>query len=450
MGITAASVVPFPVDEVLAWHGRPGAFSRLLPPWLPLRMIHEPSSLEDGRTVVRLPGGLSLVTRLEGSKAAQRFVEHLVSPPLPWRHTHEFGAEPGGGTRVIDTVETPLPEVLLRQPFRFRHRQLADDLGVQAEMGGHASAPLTVAITGSSGLVGSSLSSLLSTGGHRVIHLVRREARTESERRWDPEAPAVDLLAGVDAVVHLAGASIGGRFTAAHKRSIRDSRVIPTANLARLMSTMGEPPSVLVVASAVGYYGADCGNRWLDEDSPPGDDFLAQVVTDWEAASIPAEEAGIRVVRVRTGIVQSPRGGVLRLLRPLVATGLGGRLGRGDQWLSWIDLDDLTDIYYRAIADRRVAGAINAVAPSPVTNKEYIGTLASVMRRPARLPIPSIGPRLLLGPEGTHQLALASQRVRPAALEPLAHRFRRPVLELCLRHQLGRLPDAEAPVAETP
>jgi uncharacterized protein (TIGR01777 family) len=441
MGITMTSVVPAAVDELFAWYSRPGSFHRLLPPWLPIRMVSEPSFPEDRRVRLRLPGGVRWETELEEWTPPNRFVERLVSLPVPWHHTHEFRAESQNTTLVVDTVRTPLPSSVLRQPFRFRHRQLADDLKTQAVMRALMPKPATVAITGSSGLVGSALCSLLSTAGNRVIHLVRRAPRNTSERRWDPAAPEQDLLSGVDAVVHLAGASVGGRFTPGHKRAIRESRIGPTENLARLMRSMAQPPHVFVVASAIGYYGADAGDHWLDETSPPGSDFLAQVVVDWEAASAQAEEGGIRVVRVRTGIVQSTRGGVLRLLRPLVATGVAGKLGSGNQWMSWIDLDDLTDIYFRALGDPRVSGPVNAVAPDPVTNEQYVHTLASIMRRPAKLTVPTLGPRLLLGSEGANQLAFASQRVRPATLGALQHQFRRPDLERSLRHQLGRLAD---------
>jgi hypothetical protein len=177
----------------------------------------------------------------------------------------------------------------------------------------------------------------------------------------------------------------------------------------------------------------------LDEAADRGAGFLADVVADWERATSAAVGAGVRVVNVRTGIVQSPRGGSLQLLRRLFALGLGGRLGDGQQWTPWIDLDDLTDIYLRALVDDRLAGAVNAVAPDPVRNSEYTRTLGRVLRRPAVLPVPPFGPRLLLGAEGAREVAFAGQRVEPKALDAVAHRFRRPTLESCLRHQLGRL-----------
>ena len=186
---------------------------------------------------------------------------------------------------------------------------------------------------------------------------------------------------GVDAVIHLAaGASIAGRFTDSHRKAIRDSRIGPTRRLAEVAARGG---TVLISASAIGYYGYDRGDDVLTEDSERGDGFLADLVADWEDATAPAREAGVRVVNVRTGIVQSPRGGTLKLMRPLFSAGLGGRLGDGRQWLSWIGIDDLVDVYYRALWDTTLSGPVNAVAPQPVRNTEYTRTLAHVLHRPA-------------------------------------------------------------------
>jgi len=438
MGLTHSSVVAAPLAEVFAWHERPGAIARLTPPWSPVRVGAEAESLRDGRAVLKLPGGVSWVAQHSGYDPPHLFVDELTSLPLHWRHTHEFAAEPGGGTRVTDRVDTPVPAALLRQMFRYRHRQLADDLAVHQLVAGYRSEPLTVAMTGSSGLVGSALTALLTTGGHRVIRLVRHPARSSDERTWQPDDPDPQLLDGVDAVVHLAGAPIAGRFTAAHKRAVYNSRVGPTRKLAELMSRAPAGPQTLVAASAIGYYGADRGAEVLTESSTGGQGFLADVVADWEAATAPAADAGIRVVNVRTGIVQSPHGGTLQLFRPLFTAGLGGRLGSGRQWTSWIDIDDLTDIYYRGIVDPELVGPVNATAPNPVRNSDYTATLARVLHRPALLPVPALGPRLLLGTEGSTELAEANQHVAPNRLLAVNHPFRHPTLEGCLRHQLGR------------
>ncbi|MGH8960572.1 MAG: TIGR01777 family oxidoreductase [Jatrophihabitantaceae bacterium] len=439
MGIQATAVVPFPIEETFAWHERRGALQRLVPPWQPLRVQREPDNLRDGRAELRLPGGLVWIAQHRDYQPPHQFADRLSNLPLPWRHTHRFEAVGSEQTRVIDQVDTPVPASALRSTFAYRHRQLADDLAVARAAEQLRPAPLTVAITGSSGLVGTALSALLGVCGHRVIRLVRRATSAPDERPWNPAAPDPAMLAGIDAVVHLAGASIAGRFTDDHRRAIRDSRVEPTRRLAELIAAQPTGPDTLICASAIGYYGPDRGDELLDEDAERGDGFLADVVTAWEGATTPASAAGIRVAHIRTGIVQSPRGGALRLQRPLFAAALGGRLGDGRQWTSWIDLDDLTDIYLRAVLDTALAGPVNAVSPQPVRNEDYTATLARVLRRPALLPVPAAGPRLLLGRQGAREVALAGQLVIPARLTSTGHSLRRPQLEDCLRHQLGHL-----------
>ena len=449
MGLEYSSVLDAPIYEVFDWHTRPGAFTRLTPPWQPGHLIAEADSLASGRAVLGLPGGLRWVADHQPDfyDPPRRFVDSIGSDgpaSLPvklavrWQHTHDFEEVAGGRTRVIDRVATPVPARALRPMFRYRHHQLADDIAAHRTAAAHGLTPLTVAITGASGLVGAQVAAFLSTGGHRVVRLVRHPTDKPDERQWDPDDPDPGLLAGVDAVIHLAGASIAGRFTDQHRAAIRDSRIGPTRRLAELIAQSSDGPRVLVSASAIGYYGYDRGEESLTEDSGRGDGFLAEVVADWEDATAPAERAGIRVVRVRTGIVQSPAGGTLRLLRPLFAAGLGGRLGSGQQWFSWIGVDDLVDVYHRALWDTDLSGPVNAVAAEPVRNVDYTRVLAHVLRRPALLPVPPLGPVALLGQQGARELALANQRVLPARLLQAGHRFRRPDLEQTLRHLLGR------------
>ncbi|WP_435592866.1 TIGR01777 family oxidoreductase [Nocardia sp. bgisy118] len=449
MAIACSSVVAAPRSEVFAWYARPGAFTRLAPPWQPVSLIAETDSLADGRAVLGLPGGLRWVARHDpdGYQPPRRFVDAvtadgLASEPaarlLRWRHVHEFEEVDARHTRVIDRVDTPIPEFVLRPTFDYRYRQLADDLLAHRRAAEHGFGTTTIAVTGASGLIGTALCAFLSTGGHRVLRLVRHPARTPDERRWDPADPDPALFDGVDAVVHLAGASIAGRFTEDHKRAVRESRIGPTRKLAELAARSGL--STFVSASAIGLYGYDRGDETLTEEADRGDGFLAEVVADWEAATGPAEDAGIRTIRVRTGIVQSPRGGTLRLLRPLFGAGLGGRIGDGRQWLSWIGLDDLVDVYHRALWDESLAGPINAVAPQPVRNSEYTEVLAHVLHRPALLPVPDFGPALLLGRQGARELAAADQRVLPTRLVAAGHMFRTPDLDATLRHLLGRIP----------
>jgi uncharacterized protein len=459
MGLKYSSVVDAPLGEVFAWHARPGAITRLMPPWPPVQVEREADSVRDGRSVLRLPAGLRWVAAHQPGRydPPHEFADALANLPLaavlPWRHTHQFTAAGQRATRVTDVVETPLPARVLWPMFAYRHRQLADDLAAQARARELGPDPLTIAITGSGGLVGTALTALLSTGGHQVIRLVRRPSRHPGERYWRPDDPAPDLLTGVDAVIHLAGASIAGRFTPGRKREIRDSRIVPTRRLAELAAgrvTAGAPrPRTFVSASAIGFYGPDRGDEVLTETSARGSGFLAGVVAAWEEATVPAAQAGLRTVQVRTGIVQTPRGGMLRPLYPLFAAGFGGRLGSGQQWLSWIGLDDLLDIYLRAALDPALSGPVNAVAPAPVRNADYTAVLAGLLHRPALVPVPSLGPRLLLGAEGAREIAEASQYVRPQRLVNAGHHFRHPELEAALRHMLGREP-AVVPAIRVP
>ncbi|HET6965702.1 MAG TPA: TIGR01777 family oxidoreductase [Acidimicrobiales bacterium] len=435
-----------PIGEVFSWHARPGAIHRLMPPWQPVKVAAESGALRDGTAVLAVPGGLKWVAthQPDGYVEGSQFVDVLTTPVLEqlvtWRHTHAFSASEDGGTVVTDTVETRVPGRLLSEMFGYRTRQLAGDLAAHQVLN-PTGRRLTVAVSGSGGLIGSALCAFLSTGGHRVVRLVRgptggRGGAPGEARRWDPAAPDPDLLEGVDAVVHLAGESIAGRFTRDHKEAVRDSRIGPTRRLAEAAARAGV--AVFASASAIGYYGPERGDEELTEGSGRGEGFLADLVADWEAATAPAAQGGARVVQVRTGIVQSPRGGALQLQRLLFETGLGGRLGDGHQWTPWIGIDDMVDVYLRAILDPALDGPVNAVAPGVVRNTEYARTLARVLRRPAVVPVPRFGPELLLGREGASEVAAASQRVVPAKLAEVGHRFRWAELEPALRHVLGR------------
>lgn len=432
------SVIPAPVEQVFDWHSRPGALPRLLAPWQPVHIIKAATSLRDGVTVLGMPAGRRWVAQHQPDDyvAGRRFADELTSRPfvlpLTWRHTHEFLDDPGG-TLMIDTVETSAPDRLLRPMFRYRHDQLAADIATLRWSRDLQADPLTIAVSGSTGTVGAALVPYLQVLGHRVIRLVRQPTDRVDERHWDPRAPADDLLADVDAVVHLAGATVAGRFSESHRRAIRESRIEPTRRLVAAAEAAGV--STFVCASAIGIYGSDRGEETLTEASAPGDDFLADVVRDWEAA---ARSDAMRTVQIRTGIVQSPRGGALAVQLPLFRAGLGGPMGSGGQWNAWIGLDDLLDVYLRAVVDRRVSGPVNAVAPTPVRQREYAHTLASVLRRPGVLPTPAAALRIALGTEGAEALPLASQRVAPEALQQLGHAFRYTELEPMLRHILGR------------
>lgn len=439
MGIDHSADIDAAPEELWALLERPGAIYRLIPPWQPMTVVQEAANLRDGTAKLRVAGAPWTSQHQQNSYVeGQQFVDELTSFPLrlvnSWRHEHRVQAA-GGRSVMSDRVITPVPAALLRATFEYRHRQLAGDLAAHAA---YASRPLTVAVTGASGLIGLQLTALLTTGGHRVIRLVRHPASGADERQWDTDNPAEKLLDGVDAVVHLAGEGIAGRFTQAHKKAVRDSRIGPTRRLAEVAAAAGV--GTFVSASAIGIYGADRGDEALDETAIPGDDFLAEVVVDWEAdsATVAAADSALRVVQVRTGIVVTPRGGFLKQLRPLFALGVGGRLGSGEQWLSWIGIDDLLDIYLRVLTDASLSGPVNAVAPNPVRNKEFTTVFGHVLHRPTIVPVPAFGPKLLLGTEGAAEVAEASQRVTPAVLERAGHRFRNPELESALRHVMGK------------
>ncbi len=298
-----------------------------------------------------------------------------------------------------------------------------------------------IAVSGSGGLIGSALVPSLAGGGHRVSRLVRGLAPGADAIRWDPARGVRDaaLLEALDGVVHLAGENIAaGRWTPRRKAEIRRSRVEGTRRLCEALARLVKRPKVLVSTSAIGYYG-DRGDQVLQEDSPAGNDFLAGVCREWEAATEPATGAGIRVVHLRFGVVLSPAGGALRKMLTPFRMGVGGRIGSGRQFMSWIALDDVVGAIQHALATEALAGVVNAVAPSPVTNAEFTRVLAHVLRRPALFPVPAFGLRLAFG-EMADALLLSSQRVVPARLQASGFTFRFPELEGALLHLLARAP----------
>jgi len=295
-----------------------------------------------------------------------------------------------------------------------------------------------VLITGASGLIGSSLAPRLAAAGHRISRLVRPGhcgGGDGTSIPWDPDAGVLDPapLAGVDAVVHLSGENIaGGRWTQKRRERIRNSRVRTTRLLADTLARIKPPPAVFVHASAVGYYG-DRGDEVLTEASGPGSGFLADLCRDWEAASMPAQDAGIRVVRFRIAPVISSRGGMLAAILPIFRLGLGGRLGSGRQWMSWIALEDLLAILERSLSDASMQGSINASSPEPVRNAHFVQALGRAVHRPAVLPAPGFALRLALGAMAVEML-LASQRAIPESLlRSAGFQFTRPRLEDALR-----------------
>lgn len=299
---------------------------------------------------------------------------------------------------------------------------------------------MKILVSGSTGLVGSALVPFLTKDGHQVKRLVRSKTGPgASDIFWDPAKNTIDAdsLEGLDAVVHLAGESIAaGRWTAERKAKIRDSRVQGTRLLSESISRLKSPPRAFVCASAIGFYG-DRGEEILRENSPWGAGFLAQVCRDWEAASAAAVQKGIRVVHLRLGVVLSPAGGALAKMLPPFKMGLGGVIGSGGQYMSWISLDDIVGVINHALTNTSIAGAVNTVSPNPVTNRDFTNTLGKVLSRPTVFPMPAFAARLAFG-EMANELLLASARVEPARLVASGYAFRHPLLEGALRYLLGR------------
>ena len=444
-------------EEVFRWHTRPGALERLTPPWEAVRVVRRTGGIEDGgRVVLRVRRGPTKI-RWElvhtDYEEGHGFCDEQVSGPLDrWRHEHRFTSTEDGGCLLEDIVDWapplgpagrlfagPVVERELDRLFAFRYRRLRDDLDRARRY--QAMGPLTVAVSGASGLVGAALVDMLTTAGHKVLQLVRRPSGPhENLVRWDPETGEIDgrKLEGIDALVHLAGESIAGeRWTDDKKKRILESRVKGTELLARTVSRLGAKPKVMVSASAVGYYG-DRGNEILTEGSKPGKGFLAGVCRQWEEATRQAERAGIRVVHLRTGMVLSPCGGALGTMLLPFKVGVGGRLGSGKQYVSWVDADDLLGLINHAICEDSVSGPLNASAPYPVPNATFADVLGRVLHRPTIIPVPGLAIRALFGEMG-RELLLNGQRVLPKKAESTGYEFLFPGVEDSLRFQLGRM-----------
>jgi uncharacterized protein (TIGR01777 family) len=298
---------------------------------------------------------------------------------------------------------------------------------------------MDIAVTGSTGLIGTELVAALQGDGHRVLRLVRPDSTDAGSdtAAWDPARGTIDAAAleGIDAVVHLAGVGIAdSRWTEQQRQRILGSRTSGTTLLASTLASLQQPPSVLLSGSAIGYYG-DHGDQVIDESTGAGDDFPARVCVQWEACAQPAVDSDIRVAFLRTGIVQSTKGGALAKQLPFFKLGLGGKVGSGRQWISWISIDDEVAAI-RFLLEHDVSGPVNLVAPEPVTNSEYTKTLGSVLHRPTTI-LPITGPRLLYGRELADSLLLTSQRVAPAALQQAGFEFSQPTLRGALEDLLG-------------
>lgn len=470
----------YPMEAVIAWHKRAGALTRATPPWA--GFVSKDKAIKKGAQSeinVAFPGSKGLLKRkwtaLITDIQERSFSDIMLEGPMEaWEHTHSF-LETANHTVARDEIKYLVSDPIkarnrifkkysglthfaknlragaekigektlahhLEKVFTDRDRRIHADFDFQARYADVA--PQTIVIAGASGMVGKQVSALLSTGGHTVRTLVRRDVTGENEFAWNPDRGEIDenVFVGADAVIHLGGASINTRFSLKNKKKILESRTISTELLARSIEQLqykGEGPKTFVVASAIGYYGAQRRGEKLSENSAPGDDFLANVCKRWEQSTAPASESGVRVVNVRTGIVLSPLGGMLRMELPAFLSGVGGTIGKGANVQSWISLDDIAGIYVHAVLRNSLVGPVNAVASSPASAKEIAHLLGKALRRPAFWRIPSLVSDVLLGEEGTEQLILADQYVSNQKLIKSGYIFFEDQLNTTLKRALG-------------
>ena len=450
------SRIEAPAADVFRWHARPGAFERCNPPWNPVKIIERSPGVAVGATTtITVPIGpfrKRWVAEHVECEDGRLFRDVQRSGPFAsWDHLHVMEPEGPDACFLEDRVEYALPmgalgrffagksvRRQLERTFAYRHETLKHDMAAQRSCRGGSTG--TIVVSGASGMVGSALIPLLTTGGHPVRRLVRKPTPTDADAiAWDPATGAIDpaKLDGVECLVHLAGDNIAsGRWTAAKKARILESRAAVTRKLCDTLARMDHPPKTLVSASAIGFYG-NRGDEILTEDSGPGTGFLADVCRQWEEATRAAVEKGMRVVNLRFGVILDPRGGALaKMLFPFRMCG-GGVIGDGRQAMSWITLDDAVGAIHHALHDERMRGPVNGVAPNPVGNREFTKTLGGVLRRPAILPMPAFAARLAFG-EMADALLLASARVHPTRLLAGGYVFRHAKLEDGLRHLLGR------------
>lgn len=457
MKFTASCTIQAPADYAFAWHARPGALQRLLPPWEAVRIESASFGLAPGsRVELSVPLGplrKRWLAEHRDYQPGELFSDvQLKGPFARWVHTHRFERLTENSCRLHDEIEYELPggglgrtlgSGLARRKLQamFQFRQARTQADIEQHYAYQDRPPMKILVTGSTGLIGSALVPFLTTGGHDVFRLVRDEQQAQADPQaifWDIRRGEVDRqrLEGFDAVIHLAGANIAGkRWSEKYKQTIKESRVRSTQLLAGLLGTLQQKPRVLISTSAVGYYG-DRGSELLTEHSTPGVGFLPEVGRAWEQAAEPASAAGIRVVHPRLGIVLSPQGGALKEMLTPFRLGVGGVVGTGQQYWSSIGLDDVLGGFLHCLMHEEIVGPVNFVMPSPSTNREFTKTLGAVLKRPTLVPLPSLAVRTLLGEMGEN-LLLHSTRAIPEKLQQHNYPFRHPDLATALRFVLG-------------
>jgi len=455
--------MPVPPRALYDWHARPGAFERLMPPWQRLDIVSREGGIADGdRLVFALRAGPTRVTweALHSAHiAGEQFVDEMVRGPMArWRHTHRFlPAESSSSSVLEDVVEFAPPLGIagraggglirrqLERLFAFRHSRVRADL----ERWGDRRA-CQVVVSGSSGVVGSALCPVLTTGGCEVRRLVRRKPGA-GEIFWQPgsgpRGGQIDQhgFEGADAVIHLAGENIAkGRWNAAKRERILVSRVESTRLLSHTLANLSKRPRVLIVASGTALYG-DRGDETLTEDAGVGSGFLAEVVRDWEAAAEPARQAGIRVVHLRIGMGLSCRGGLLAAARGPASLGLACVPGNGRQWWSWISMDDVVSVILHVMEHEELVGGVNVVSPEAVLASEFVSALAGALDRGVFARLPAWVLRAALGEKA--EVLLSSARVVPERLRATGAAFRYPTLDHALRWELGIVNPVDAGIS---
>ncbi|MBF0241532.1 MAG: TIGR01777 family protein [Desulfamplus sp.] len=477
-----------PVETIFGWHENLGAFERLTPPWMRLKNIDKSGDGIKVGAKVSMDicfGGVPFPIRAEhiGYEKNIFFKDRLYGGIFSkWEHTHKFfnlSLDISNKSNKLSMLEDRIdynlyfhvPNKLhnlikseIYRLFNYRHTVMVNDLKRHKDfshiLNSNPNLPrnLTFLISGASGPVGNSLIPFLTTGGHRVIKLVRRKSQNSDEIEWNPYKGELDLLDfidckssdrskckskynnnKIDVVINLNGYNIGsGRWTEKAKEMIVKSRNLSTKLLADKISTLPKElrPAAFISASATGFYG-DCGDSCVDENSCSGDLFISEVCKDWESCAKKAQDCGIRTVFARMGVVLTPAGGALERLLPAFMVGLGAQIGSGNQYMSWISMDDLIYALYHIVQQQEIDGAINLISPNPVTNKEFTATLADVLSRPAPFKIPEKLIHILWGKMG-EEILLASTRVVPEKLVGSGFRFSYPKLEEALRHLIGK------------
>jgi uncharacterized protein len=460
---TLRSPMPVSADELYAWHSRPLAFQRIQPPWEDARIVKQEGTF--GIDGFRLMMKTKTVGPLRGTWVAdafdfqpgRRFQDRCLEGPFAyWNHTHLMIPNGESGSFLEDHIEYRPPLGMagrlfssgmvkrrLAAVFGYRHAVTASDLRRHLQF--QERPRMTIALTGSRGLIGADLVPFLTTGGHRVVRLLTGNANPPYDDgtkwvSWKPDAPIPpETFDGVDAVIHLAGDSVAkGRWSEEKKRKILESRTVPTRHIAEAIAAVPAErrPKVFVCASAVGFYGSR-GEEELTEDSPTGTGFLSEVVRQWEGASEPARNAGVRTVNLRIGVVLSSSGGALGEMLLPFKMGTGAVLGSGRQWLPWITVNDIIGAIHHCLMTDDLSGPVNLVGPNPITNRDFTKTLGRALSRPAFFWLPQTALRVLFG-EIADEALLASIKARPARLAASGFRFDHTQLESALRFLLGR------------